>query len=61
MSKIGYRMETTNDFSTGSNFNGLSKDQAMMKESKRLFTKCIAEMNSEKRKVGADRSNNTIV
>jgi hypothetical protein len=32
-----------------------------MKESKRLFTKCIAEMNSEKRRVGAGGSGNTSV
>jgi len=29
-----------------------------IKESKRLFTKCIAEMNSEKKKVCGERSQN---
>ena len=37
-----------------SNLSNVSKQQTVekgMKESKRLFTKCISEMNSEKKRI----------
>jgi hypothetical protein len=69
-SKVGYRGEQPNEETSFCNLSNFSKDntsERTMKESKRLFTKCISEMNSEKRRLsecsakspGAEGSNTT--
>lgn len=53
--KFGYRGDCTTEGTSFCNFSAFSRD-VPMKESKNLFTKCISEMNSAKRRPEADGS-----
>lgn len=51
--KNGIRAQINNEETSFSNLSNYSKNmpsERQMKESKRLFTKCISEMNSEKKR-----------